>query len=150
MLYGSSPTRAILGTATLDAVECETPRQLWKRVGHLTGVGFEQFEAYFVNTSAAYGLRLTAPRPCEPLPLRELRRHGLQPAQSWRYLSQEQFQHLDLKPLGSARSAHIDTGESAVEERRRSTSGRSRTGWLSPSHAHAFVARVATGLRGAL
>jgi predicted transcriptional regulator len=150
VLYGSSPMRAILGTATLDAVECETPAQLWKSVGHLTGIGFEQFAAYFADTSVAYGLRLIAPRPCEPLPLQELRQHGLEPAQSWRYLTQEQFQHLDLKPFGFTSSAHAETGDSVVEQRRRSTSGRSRTGWFSPSHAHGVVARLVTGLRGVL
>lgn len=150
VLYGSSPARAILGTATLVAVECETPAQLWKSVGHLTGIGFEQFAAYFANTSVAYGLRLTAPRPCEPLPLQELRQHGLEPAQSWRYLTQEQFRHLDLRPVGSSSIAHVDTGELVVEERPGSTSGGSRIGWFSPSHAHGVVARVVTGLRGAL
>lgn len=150
VLYGSSPTRAIVGTAMLEAVESEVPAQLWKNLGHLTGIGLEQFKAYFDNTAVAYGLRLSEPRACQPLTLDELRQHGLEPAQSWRYLTQEQLQELDLKPLQSTGNAPADTDEVAVDDRRRSASEGSRFGWFFPSDAYRVMTRVVTALRGSL
>ena len=150
VLYGSSPTRAIVGTATLEAVESEMPAQLWKNVGHLTGIGLEQFKAYFANTSVAYGLRLTKPRACQPLTLDELRQHGLEPAQSWRYLTHERLHELDLKPVECISTTGADPGQVAAEDRRQSASEASSFGWFLPSHAHRVMASVVTALRGAL
>ena len=89
ILYASSPTMAIVGTARLRDVQVLTPDAAWQAHHRSLGLTRSEFDAYLDGTSRAHLLLLH--RVCtlnEPLPLRTLRQEGrFQPPQSFRYVA---------------------------------------------------------------
>lgn len=98
LLYSSSPVKAIVGTARIDRIEQSSPLGLWMRVGDSAGVTRAQYDAYFEGSPRAVALHLCEVRRLEPpAPLAELRSTiGVEPAQSFRYLTLAQLRALDL------------------------------------------------------
>lgn len=95
LIYASSPTKAVLGWATVDEVMRESPSALWRHHKDSTGVSSDEFTAYFAGRSAAFGLQLSAVRRADAaLSLSALRAHGLEPPQSWRYIATDLAQAL--------------------------------------------------------
>lgn len=87
LIYASSPTKAIIGTATVTQIFQDQPTGLWARHKDATGVTVAEFTKYFKGAETAYGIELSqVQRIDDPVPLDELRRRGLEPPQSWRYI----------------------------------------------------------------
>jgi predicted transcriptional regulator len=90
VIYGSGHLKSVLGTATLDGVHTSTPDDIWNRFGSKAGVTREEFDVYFAGSSTASALVLTKVRVAQSrMPLAGLRQLGLEPPQSWRYVSSE-------------------------------------------------------------
>lgn len=105
VIYASSPTMAVVGWATLSDVIEASPDYLWRKHGPATGIDRRDYRSYFDGASRAFGLRLSAPVPMDaPLPLDRLRDLGMEPPQSWRYLSSELVGQMQSQtPLASSR-----------------------------------------------
>lgn len=88
LIYASSPTKAIVGWATIDGVLRATPQELWRTQKDSTGVTEAEFDEYFAGRDDAFGYQLTSvERAVSPVSLATLREHALEPPQSWRYVS---------------------------------------------------------------
>jgi predicted transcriptional regulator len=89
ILYASSPTMAIVGTARLREVHILTPDAAWVQHSRSLALSRREFDAYLDGSVYAYLLVLH--RACtlnEPLTLRDLRQEGsFQPPQSFRYVA---------------------------------------------------------------
>lgn len=92
VLYSSSPTRSVLGTAVLGEIIEAHPTELWPRVRNDAGVTQLEFDQYFANADRGYGLRLRDAVPlATPTPLHRIRANaGLEPPQSFRYVTRSQ------------------------------------------------------------
>lgn len=88
LLYASSPTRAIVGTARIREVQHLTPDDAWREYHNCLALARSEFDAYLDGSPRAHLLLLR--RVCvlnEPLCLHQLRQDGrFQPPQSFRYV----------------------------------------------------------------
>lgn len=102
LLYSSSPTRAVMATAILEGIEEGTPRSLWSRFKKSIGVTRRELDDYFVGTDHGFALKLRDVRVLDaPFPLADMRcRAGLEPPQSFRYVSPEQVALLTRTEAG--------------------------------------------------
>jgi predicted transcriptional regulator len=96
VIYSSSPVKAVVATAVLEAIDCRDPEDLWSRSGPVTAVTKAEFDAYFSGAERAYGLHLRDIASLKtPVSLRNLREGlGVEPPQSFRYLSRKQAELL--------------------------------------------------------
>ncbi len=89
LIYSTSPTSALTGSATITAVQCMDLATLWDthRVGAC--LGKNDFEAYFSGLERGYAIVLDSARSLDrPVGLAELRkRFGFEPPQSYQYAS---------------------------------------------------------------
>jgi predicted transcriptional regulator/DNA-binding Xre family transcriptional regulator len=89
LIYSTSPTSALIGSAKIKAVHCTDLPTLWKT--HRKAVCLDKcdFEPYFAGLERGYAIVLDSPRPLErPVGLTELRkRFGFEPPQSYQYAS---------------------------------------------------------------
>lgn len=107
LIYASSPTKALVGSATVLTTLQSTPSDLWSDHREATGVTSDEYQKYFAGRSQAFGLRLAAVERARcPVGLADLRSHGLEPPQSWRYLTSQQAMTLRLE-MGEL-SARLD------------------------------------------
>jgi predicted transcriptional regulator len=89
LLYASSPTMEMVGTARVEAIDVGDPDTIWHRHGPATGVDRDSFDAYYQGAETAVAITLSDMRRLRSaVPLAELRRRisGFQPPQSFRYL----------------------------------------------------------------
>lgn len=89
ILYASSPTMAVVGTAVLADVVVLTLHTAWRRYRETLGVSWSEFSGYLEGAPAAHLLRVTDAKELdEHLPLQTLRRNGpFHPPQSFRYVA---------------------------------------------------------------
>lgn len=88
LLYSSTPTRAVVGWARLKRVHEGTPEEIWDALGDGAAIDAVAFDAYFEGAAAAFALQLDGVvEAARPVPLSVIRAIGIQPPQSWRYLS---------------------------------------------------------------
>ncbi|GAA1706958.1 hypothetical protein GCM10009745_63530 [Kribbella yunnanensis] len=89
ILYESSPTMAVVGTATLIDVVSLRPHTAWRRYRGTLGLTWNEFIEYLDGTDQAHLLRLDDVKELtRPLSLHKLRASGtFHPPQSFRYLS---------------------------------------------------------------
>lgn len=109
LLYSSSPVKAVVATAVLERVDAHGPEELWSRSGAVSAVTKAEFDEYFAGAERAYGLHLDniASLP-EPISLRELRDGlGVEPPQSFRYLTRAQVDSLLLRTAASSRPSPL-------------------------------------------
>jgi predicted transcriptional regulator len=89
LLYASSPTMAIVGTARLRTTQTHTPDTAWKKHHTHLGLTRDEFDAYLDGSPRAHLLLLH--QVCvlnQPLHLHQLRQVGqFQPPQSFRYVT---------------------------------------------------------------
>jgi predicted transcriptional regulator len=89
LLYASSPTMAIVGTARLRGIQTHTPDTAWKKYHTDLGLTRDEFDAYLDGSPRAHLLLLH--QVCilnEPLHLHQLRQGAqLQPPRSFRYVT---------------------------------------------------------------
>jgi len=88
LLYATSPTKALVGSARLAAVHADTLDNVWTLYGSCTGISRTEYYGYFQGTDTAVALTLTAVAPLtEPIPLNQLRdQYSLEPPQSYRFI----------------------------------------------------------------
>jgi predicted transcriptional regulator len=113
LLYSSTPVKAVVGVARIARIEEAAPEHLWAELGRSTGVTRDEFDTYFDGVDIGYGLHLTGVhRLPQPISLTALRDLGLEPPQSFRYLSGNQQHQLvrsaGLSPVGSSEAAPPD------------------------------------------
>src|SRR5262249_9496339 len=89
ILYESSPTMAVVGTAKVCSVYVSTPSDVWEEYCASTGLSREEFDDYFEGAVIACALLLTAARRLrDRIDLDRLRvESGFSPPQSYRFLS---------------------------------------------------------------
>jgi predicted transcriptional regulator/DNA-binding Xre family transcriptional regulator len=89
LIYSTSPTSALTGSARIKAVQCTDLTTLWKTHRKAACLDRSDFEAYFTGLERGYAIILDSPRPLErPVGLTELRkRFGFEPPQSYQYAS---------------------------------------------------------------
>lgn len=100
VLYASGAVRAVVGTVQISTIQNGSPQAIWERFHRATGITRSEFDTYFTGTDTAYALVLSAPMAApSPMHLIDLRRHDLEPPQSWRYLTRA-FIHKFRAALG--------------------------------------------------
>ena len=89
LIYSTSPTSALIGSAKIKAVQCTDLPTLWKTHRKAACLDKSDFEAYFAGLERGYAIILDSARPLErPVGLTELRkRFGFEPPQSYHYAS---------------------------------------------------------------
>ncbi|MGE4048749.1 MAG: helix-turn-helix domain-containing protein [Acetobacteraceae bacterium] len=89
LIYSTSPTSALTGSAKIRAVQCMDLCTLWKTHRDGACLGKTDFEAYFAGLERGYAIILDSARPLDrPVGLTELRkRFGFEPPQSYQYAS---------------------------------------------------------------
>ena len=93
LLYASSPTRTLVGTARVVEVEAASLEAVWRHHGPDAAITREEFDAYFVGVETAVAITLASIQPLQrPRPLKDLRDRvaGFRPPQSFRYLDRGQ------------------------------------------------------------
>ena len=109
LIYSSSPAKALIGWATIDGILSGTPSALWNTHHGATGVTSDEFADYFAGRPTAFGLQLSSVRRANSeVSLTALRTHGLQPPQSWRYLTADLAQALldEMSGPSSSQALH--------------------------------------------
>src|SRR5712691_3858150 len=61
ILYASSPTRAVLGTASLTSVDTGTAADIWRRYGHQLSLTKYEFDRYLDGAPRPSALILANP-----------------------------------------------------------------------------------------
>lgn len=88
LIYSTSPTSALTGSARIQEVQRLAVTDLWKK--HRSGARLQkkEFEDYFSGLDSGYAIVLTSAKPLpRPVSLRELReRFGFEPPQSYQYV----------------------------------------------------------------
>ena len=89
LIYSTSPTSALIGSAKIKAVQCMDLQTLWKTHRVAACLGKSDFESYFAGLERGYAIILDSARPLDrPVGLTELRqRFGFEPPQSYQYAS---------------------------------------------------------------
>jgi predicted transcriptional regulator len=122
LIYSSSPTRALLGTAVIHAIEAGTPHSLWPQVRDTAGVTRAEYRTYFAGSEIAVAISLRDVRALKrPLSLDELRAQWpwFRPPQSYCFvhasfhraearlksLQPRAFGRLDARTAGTPESA---------------------------------------------
>jgi predicted transcriptional regulator len=88
-IYASSPTRALVGFATIAEFAEATPMALWSEYKNVGGIAYDDYRTYFSGTERAVGIVLTyARRLTHALKLDTLREWwpGFHPPQQFAYL----------------------------------------------------------------
>lgn len=89
LLYASSPTMALLGSAIVQSVDVATVGAMWPRVRLSAGVSRAEYAEYFDGATSAIAIWLEDIRAfAQPITLAELRRRWpwLRPPQSFRFV----------------------------------------------------------------
>lgn len=96
LVYSSGEDKAITAYGTISRVISGSPEDIWSQYAEQLGVTRQEFSDYFGDSTIGHALELENIAPSRrPLPLSELRdQHGLEPPQSWRYLSRDIYADL--------------------------------------------------------
>jgi predicted transcriptional regulator len=113
LLYSSSPVKAVVATAVLERIDSNGPEELWSISGAVTAVTKAEFDEYFAGAKNAYGLHLrNVTSLTEPISLRALRDSlGVEPPQSFRYLTRAQVDSLLPRMVPSSRATPLSPSE---------------------------------------
>ncbi|QEG43205.1 ASCH domain-containing protein [Roseimaritima ulvae] len=94
LIYASSPTRALIGTAEVFDVVEASPAEVWHEFNDVGGIEQEVYNAYYEASDRAVALRLRKPiRFDTAISLADLRCKlpGFHPPQQFAYLSAERL-----------------------------------------------------------
>ncbi|MFJ7201113.1 MULTISPECIES: ASCH domain-containing protein [unclassified Streptomyces] len=96
IIYATSPTMALTGTARLIDVDTAAPGGIWRRHRTACGISRSEYTAYMEGASQASALLLGSPRPlASPVPLDHMRAaSAFHPPQSYRYLTPQTLRQL--------------------------------------------------------
>jgi len=102
LVYVSSPRCRLEGAFLVDSVVEATPNDLWKAVGHESGLTGDEFFHYYTGAKTGFGIKVKdswiLPSPIELAVLKEA---NIVPPQSYRYLSRTDTAKLG-KPTNKA------------------------------------------------
>jgi predicted transcriptional regulator len=73
-IYATRPIAAIVGFATIEAVDKASPEKIWERHRGRSGVDHAAFQAYFEGAPQAVAILLSAVRQIAPIGIDQLRR----------------------------------------------------------------------------
>lgn len=94
VIYESSPVKRITAFCEIQAVISTDPRKLWEIACDTAGLSRDAFMEYYEGKKQAVGIKLGSVQVLSiPKELRIISEH-VQAPQSFRYLTQEQFQTL--------------------------------------------------------
>lgn len=99
ILYASSPTMAIVGTARVESVTSGSPTWLWHQFRDVGGIGRDRLREYFRGAQQGHAICLGCVAPLESaMTLASIRGAlpGFQPPQAFIYLSTGQVASLGL------------------------------------------------------
>lgn len=97
VLYSSSPQKALVGEATINAVVVSSPQEVWAKFGPSIGCSFAEYEAYVGSSAQVSAIELEDVVPyVEPISLAQIS-----------HLLQE-----DLRPPQTFCDLHLDERES--------------------------------------
>ena len=99
ILYASSPVQRIIGYFSPGQIIEDTPQDLWRRVGHLSGIDSrERFLEYFSEKETGYAIEIDSPtrlqRPIDPRELLD----DFQAPMSFKYVNGEFASSLESSP----------------------------------------------------
>jgi len=88
LIYSTSPTSALTGSAYIKEVERLAVSDLWEKHRSAACLQRSEFENYFSGLTKGYAIVLSSAKPVErPIALPELReRFGFEPPQSYQYI----------------------------------------------------------------
>jgi len=90
LIYGTSPTMALLGSSTVERVETGPVQGMWSQVRHDAGISKSDYERYFTGADVAVALWLGRVTTFEePIPLHRIRSRWpwFRPPQSYCFVS---------------------------------------------------------------
>ena len=97
LIYASSPTRALIGTAVVVDVLEASPEKIWAEYRNVGGIAHDEFNAYFDSSDRAVAIRLRTPvRFDKAISLKELRCKwpGFHPPQQVAYLTSDRLREI--------------------------------------------------------
>lgn len=87
VLYATAPISSIVGTCIFSEIISDSIENFWKNSGAFTGCTKGEFLKYFSGCKRATGLVIQKPvKKNKTVPLQEMRRRGITPPVSWRWL----------------------------------------------------------------
>jgi predicted transcriptional regulator len=109
-LYSSSPHKALVGEATIRAVTCGKPSDVWEQFGASLGCTFDEFKAYVGSAGQVSAIELSDVTPYrERLSLAQMShliREDLRPPQSYCDLRLDDDQNAWVKAVSVASLLH--------------------------------------------
>ncbi len=72
-IYSTLPVGAVVGVATLETVDRDTPQNLWKKYAHRTQISSPDFDRYFLGCDDGVALGLSGIEALEPVDLQTIR-----------------------------------------------------------------------------
>lgn len=90
-VYSSSPDRAVIGVVTLSEISRIAPADVWRQFSTEIEIDETDLDDYLAGVDYAAIIRVEGAVSWDRwVPLQQLRSLGLEPAQSYRYLTAEQ------------------------------------------------------------
>ncbi|MGC3971614.1 MAG: ASCH domain-containing protein [Pirellulales bacterium] len=102
LIYATVPVKSLVAVSWIEKIVTGPLVLLWQRVRDEAAVSREDFNAYFTGTETGAGICVkNVTRLSSPLPLDELRDRlpGFHPPQSFRYLTDDEVESLDIREL---------------------------------------------------
>ncbi len=94
VIYESTPVQKITSFCEIDEMIITEPEKLWERSCGTTGLSHDSFKRYFEGKSQAVGIKLKNVKVLENPKILSAISMDLRAPQSYRYLSQMEFQVL--------------------------------------------------------
>ena len=110
IIYSSSPDKAVLGTMRTRRLVRSNTEEIWREYSDAIGIGHAELKDYLEGATDCSVLELDTPTVwSRPVGLVELRRQlGIEPAQSFRYLTARQLSRLQGLAAERTDTASID------------------------------------------
>ena len=94
VIYESSPVKRVTSYCEIESVIIAEPDGLWEMVRNEAGLTYDSFTDYFNGKLQAVGIKLGKPQMLKDSKVLSVVSEKLQAPQSYRYLTQEQFQSI--------------------------------------------------------
>lgn len=94
VIYESSPVKRITSYCEIESVIIAEPDRLWEMVRNEVGLTYDSFTDYFKGKMQAVGIKLGKLQILNDSKVLSVVSEKLQAPQSYRYLTQEQFQSI--------------------------------------------------------
>lgn len=94
VIYESSPVKRVTAFCEIEAIVVTEPNKLWENASNMAGITKDSFARYFEGKTQAAGIELGKVQILNVPKELGILSSDMQAPQSYRYLSQEQFQML--------------------------------------------------------